>query len=145
MSLTFERFYPWLFGASAALIGWLLQLSLPVSDENRFTALLSSSISVSAILVGFLATMKSILMAVPGVIERLRKLDYLGVLSLYLIEGTIANLFFCVLNVTYFFPWVPDNPAIVSVLWIGTGVLSVCSFWRVVHVMILIMQMKTNP
>lgn len=144
MSLTFERLYPWIFGAFAITLGWLLDLSLPFGDDTRFTSLLSASISVSAILVGFLATMKSILMAIPGVIERLRKANYLDILSTFLVEGTLANLLFCILNIAAFFPWVTtEKVPYLSAIWVGVGVFAALSFWRIVRVMILIMNI--NP
>ncbi len=57
MSRSFERFYPWIFGFAAGALAYLVGLILP-SEEGRLTALLSASISTSAILVGFLATTK---------------------------------------------------------------------------------------
>jgi len=133
VSLTFERLYPWIFGAFAITLGWLLDLSLPFGDDTRFTSLLSASISVSAILVGFLAT-----------IERLRKANYLDILSTYLVEGTLANLLFCILNIAAFFPWVTtEKVPYLSAIWVGVGVFAALSFWRIVRVMILIMNI--NP
>lgn len=145
MSLTFERLYPLIFGCSLGLLSWLLDMNLP-SDEGRFTALLSASISVSAILVGFLATMKSILMALPGVIDRLRAANYLDILSNYLFEGTLANFVFCLFNIACFFlPLSSKAFDVISALWIALGVASALSFWRVTKLMLLVMKMTPPP
>lgn len=138
MSLSFERLYPWLFGLLAASVWILFDLTLP-RDEDKLNALLSASISVSAILVGFLATMKSIVMAIPGVTEKLRQADYLDLLAKYLLEGTAANLTFCVLNIAGFFAWSANYPAIYSAAWFAMGIIGLSSFWRITRIMVLVL------
>ena len=138
VSLIFERLYPWLFGLLAAGVWALLDLALPSHDE-KLTALLSASISVSAILVGFLATMKSIVMAIPGVTEKLRQAKYLDLLGSYLLEGTAANLAFCVLNIAGFFAWAASYPSLYSAAWIALGIVGLSSFWRITRIMVLVL------
>ena len=138
VSLSFERLYPWLFGLMAAGIWTLCDLELPSSSE-KLIALLSASISVSAILVGFLATMKSIVMAMPGVTDRLRQAGYLDLLAKYLLEGTAANLAFCVLNIAGFFTWSANHLSSYSTLWFALGIAGLASFWRVTRIMVLVL------
>jgi len=138
MSLWFERGYPWLFGIAAALLAWLQEAPLPEGD--KLSALLSASISVSAILVGFLATMKSIVMAIPSIANRLRQSDYLSLLASYLSTATAANLLFCVLNIAGFFVWIARHGEIFAPAWFGFGVVALLSFWRVTNIMVLVLQ-----
>jgi len=139
MSLWFERGYPWIFGIAAALLAWLLDASLP-EDGDKFSALLSASISVSAILVGFLATMKSIVMAVPSVLDRLRQTEYLTDLANYLSTATAANLVFCVLNIAGFFALLGRYMEIFALAWFGLGVFAFLAFWRVTKIMALVLR-----
>ena len=138
MSLTFERWYPWLFGAVASLLSWHLDWHLPASAN--LPSLLSAAISVSAILVGFTATMKSILMAVPSVIAGIKEADYLGDLATYLSAATTSNLVFCVFSLSGFFVWATTHSEIFSVMWVGLGVSAVLAFWRVTRIMTLLLR-----
>lgn len=138
MSLWFERSYPWLFGIAAGILAWLLEAPLP--EGEKFSALLSASISVSAILVGFLATMKSIVMAVPLVVSRLEQADYLSLLANYLSSATGANLFFCVLNIAGFFAFFESHLESFSPVWFGLGVYALLAFWRVTKIMVLVLR-----
>lgn len=104
MSRSFERLYPWIFGFAAGLSTHLMGITLP-NDDSRLTALLSASISTSAILVGFLATIKAILMALPdsSIKTQLRDSGEMITLSSYLSSSMTANLIFCILNIGCFF------------------------------------------
>ena len=138
MTLTIERWYPWLSGAGAATLSWFLGCQLP-SDSN-LPSLLSATISVSAILVGFTATMKSILMAVPSVIAGIKEAEYLDDLATYMSEATASNLGFCVLNLFGFFKWPGAHLEIFSVMWIGFGVAALLTFWRVTRIMTILLR-----
>lgn len=133
MSLTWERWYPWIFGVATSLLAWLLEWRLPA--ESNLPSLLSAAISVAAILVGFMATMKSILMAVPGLTSGMRDADLLHDLASYLTQATSANLAFCVFSLSGFFAWATGNLEIFSVLWLGGGIASILTFWRVTRIM----------
>lgn len=133
MTLTFERGYPWIAGGAAALAAWLLDWRLP-GDPALFS-LLSAAISVSAILVGFLATMKSILMAMPSVLVRVREAEYLDDLTSYLAAAIAGNMLFCCLSLSAFFPWAIANGQILAVTWFGLAIFSGLAFWRVTHIM----------
>lgn len=60
MKLLIEKTYPYIFGVAASVIWLLIDRGFP---ENE--SLLSSTLTVSGIFVGFLATSKAILMSRP--------------------------------------------------------------------------------
>lgn len=133
MSLTFERWYPWLFGAAVAALAWLLEWRLP--GEDALPSLLSAAISVSAILVGFMATMKSILMAVPTMIAGIKAADFLEDVASYLMVATSGGLVYCVINIAGFFSVATTWPQCFTVVWFGSGVFALLAFWRVMRIM----------
>jgi hypothetical protein len=134
MSLTFERLYPLIFGLSVGVGAFLLDIRLP-SDKDYLLPLLSSAISFSAILVGFLATVKSILMALPAVVAQLNRAQYMDVLASYLATSITSNLVFCILSLSGFFKWTTENTSWFSPIWLCLGAFSVLSFWRVMTIM----------
>lgn len=138
MTRTFEHFYPWLFAAASAAMFFAGGWTLP-GDPN-FSSLLSAAISVSSILVGFLATMKAILMAMPAAIQLVRDADYLEDLVSYLQTAITTSLLFCALNIASFFPSVASHTEVLSVVWGGLAVLASLSFWRVMQIMTLLLR-----
>lgn len=132
MSLWIERLYPYLLMGVSALLWYRLQLAFPVSES-----VLSSTLSVAGIFVGFLATSKAILMSMSSpIIERLRESGYMAVLASYIAQAIWLNLIFCMVNVIGYF----DNQkaAWFSVLWIMFAVGAFTSFIRVTSVMLKI-------
>ncbi len=142
MSRSFERLYPWIFGLAAGGIAFCAGVALP-SDDSRLTALLSASISTSAILVGFLATVKAILMALPesAIKTQLRDSDEMTTLSGYLSSAMSANLLFCVLNIGCFFSPAQGISNAVSAVWFACGVYALSAFWRVGQIMLVILRL----
>ena len=65
MNLSAERLYPAILGIIATATVWVVDGALPITESYR-AGLLSASISASTIFVGFIATSKSILMALQG-------------------------------------------------------------------------------
>lgn len=142
MSRSFERLYPWIFGFAAGLFTHLMGITLP-NDDSRLTALLSASISTSAILVGFLATIKAILMALPdsSIKTQLRDSGEMITLSSYLSSSMTANLIFCILNIGCFFSSAQALSNLASALWFAFGTFALSAFWRVGQIMILILRL----
>ncbi len=107
--LDFEAMYPLLFGMIAGCL-WTVgalwgRVMFPDSDT-----ILSSTLTVSGIFVGFLATNKSILIGMNSpIIARLRSSGYINEIVSYLGEAIWFNLAFCAFNVVGFFvcraPW----------------------------------------
>ena len=142
MSRRFERWYPWLIATGCGALAALFEVRLP-KDDGRLTALLSASISTSAILVGFLATVKAILMALPdsGIKAQLSASKEMATLSGYLSAAMTSNLAFCLLNITMFFFEAAQCPAALSYIWIMLGVASLLGFWRVGQIMLMILRL----
>jgi hypothetical protein len=145
MSLTFERWYPLFFAVAATLLALLLDVGFPSGDSYR-AGLLSAAISAAAIFVGFVATAKSILMALPpgGVRQRLHDSRYIDDLASYLNQAMVSNLVFCALNVAGFFPAIQTYIAWFTAAWIGVGTFCLFSFWRVGRLMMAILRLPPS-
>lgn len=142
MSLTFERWYPLFFATASVMVAVSLDMSFPDSDSYR-AGLLSAAISASAIFVGFVATAKSILMALPsGIRQQLHDSSYIDDLASYLNQAMGSNLAFCVFNIAGYFPAAQTKLALFVPIWIGLGIYSVLSFWRVGRTMIAILRLR---
>ncbi len=143
MSLTFERWYPVIFALAASVLAWILCATLPDNDSYR-AGLLSAAISASAIFVGFVATSKSILMAMPsgGIRQQLKDSDFQSDLAEYLNQAMVSNLVFCTVNILGFFPIANQHIYFYSTIWIGLGVFCIASFWRVGQVMTAILRLS---
>ena len=143
MSLSFERLYPFLFAIASSILALVQGASLP-TDASFCAGLLSAAISASAIFVGFVATAKSIIMALPteGIRKQLHDSGYIIDLACYLNQAMAGNLFFCALNIGGFFPAVQSNLIWFTPLWVGLGVFSLLAFWRVGRFMSAILRMR---
>lgn len=146
MSLSFERWYPLLFAVAAAVAAFLMDTSLPDGNDGYRAGLLSAAISASAIFVGFVATSKSILMALPkepgGIRQQIHDSNFIHDLANYLNQAMASSLAFCALNIAGFFPTVQAHMSWYSPIWIGLGVFCVFSFWRVGRVMTVILRVR---
>jgi hypothetical protein len=140
MNLTAERLYPAILGVIALVAAWAADGALPGAEGYR-AGLLSASISASAIFVGFVATSKSILMALPkdGIRRRIHQSGYMEELASYLNQAMSSNLAFCVLNITGFFPVVQAGSWFLP-LWCGLGMFSITAFWRIGRVMMAVLR-----
>lgn len=140
MNLSVERLYPAILGIAATIVVWAVDGGLPVAEGYR-AGLLSASISASAIFVGFIATSKSILMALPkdGIRKRINESGYIHELVSYLNQAMSGNLAFCVLNVAGFFPKLQGSDFFLP-LWCGLGAFSISAFWRIGRVMMAILR-----
>lgn len=142
MSRRFERWYPWLIAIGCGALAALLDVRLP-KEDGRLTALLSASISTSAILVGFLATVKAILMALPdsSIKSQLSASKEMATLSGYLSAAMTSNLAFCLLNIGTFFLEAADCPAVLTYIWVTVGVAALLGFWRVGQIMLMVLRL----
>lgn len=143
MSLRFERYYPYLLALAAGAFAWLVGCNLPAGDS--LNELLSAAISVSAILVGFLATLKSILMALPAALRIIEDGGYRREFPRYLSAATASNLAFCGLNLTGFFSISSTYATLYCPAWIALATLAASTFWRVSHIMTLAMGASRKP
>lgn len=126
-----ERWYPYAV-ASASMLAWRFA-DLPFPDSE---ALLASTLTVSGIFVGFLATSKAILIGVkPAILRSLSTSGYMSDLVSYIGQAIWANLAFCTFNVLGYFITVP-RPHWYALVWIGLAVTSLLTFIRVTRIML---------
>lgn len=136
-TLTFERFYPYIFGLLASTFWFELGLSMPEKDS-----IYSSTLTVAGILVGFLATSKAILLSMESrILTDLRESGYILDLVAYIGQAIWVNLTFCVINVSSYFDF--DKSAWFGVIWIGIAVCALLSFIRVTHIMLQIFKQNS--
>jgi len=136
-TLTFERTYPFVFFLLTAALAWFYEFDFPTDGKKE---LLSASISVGAILAGFLGTAKAILMALPSdALTRLRMSRYMDDLVRYLSEALLGCLGVSLVSMIGFF--VSATPhSFYPTLWLAIGVHALVSFWRVGRIMLLLLQ-----
>lgn len=140
-SLTFERWYPAIWAGFTLALAFLLDFSLPADSRKE---LLSATISVGAILAGFLGTAKAILMALPQpLMDKLRNSKYLVELARYLSAALFGSLAISAVGVLGFFTVTTRFDAIYSAVWLGLFTYAGLSFWRVSRIMLIILQ--TDP
>ena len=81
--MLFEKIWPYLLAAAIGSLWYFLGLDFP-SDPS----ILSASITLGAILTGFLATSKAILMTLDSpIMQRIRGTDYINLLTAYLAQA----------------------------------------------------------
>lgn len=135
MSLTFERIYPFLFGIAAGIVWWLTDMAIPGAAHD---AILSSSLSLGAILTGFLATSKTILISLMGtsVMERLKSSGYDADLIQYLAHAIWLSFAFSVVSLIGFFV----SHILFGVAWFGLGTMAAFAFIRVTKIILEIIR-----
>lgn len=132
MKLFFERIYPYLLGLIASVLWLRLQGTFPTGDS-----LLSATLTVSGIFVGFLATSKAILISMSSpIIEELKRSGYIDDLVSYISQAIWVNLLFCSINVIGYF--LNTQMEWYSLVWIGISVCAITTFIRVTHIMLKI-------
>lgn len=132
MKLLFEKAYPYIIAVIAATLWYQLGIRLPSSDS-----ILSSTLTVSGIFVGFLATSKAILLSMNStVIQDLKKSGYINELVSYISQAIWLNLFFCIVNVLGYF--IDHTNAHYSLVWITMISSALMAFIRVTDIMLKI-------
>ncbi|TXI35549.1 MAG: hypothetical protein E6Q69_01345 [Aquipseudomonas alcaligenes] len=97
-----DMYYPYIFALVVGGIAYALAVTISAGDRTDF---LSASISFGAVIAGFVATSKAILMALPsdGVLARTKKSGYINDLADYLKAALYGAITFCAVNVAGFF------------------------------------------
>lgn len=133
-SIYLERIAPYLLGLAGILIWWQLDLNLPSGN-----GILGSSLTLSAILTGFLATAKAIIMTLDSpIMQRLRETDYIHDIVSYLSQAIWLSFSFCILTLIGFF--IDQTVFWFGIAWIGIGVTSASAFIRVTNIMLKIIK-----
>lgn len=143
MRLFIEKIYPYFLAAIAGFICYKVGLKLPTSDS-----FLSASLTIGAILTGFMATSKAILMTLDSpIMQRLRETDYIKDLVSYLAQALWLSFLFSIISLAGFFidTNMPMSTVVAQVffwygiIWITVGVASAASFIRITKVMLKIL------
>lgn len=139
MSLRIEKSYP-VIGAAITAAAWCLVSPKLPEDEKEF---LAAAISLGAVLTGFIATAKTILMALPseGVAQALRSGVYWKRLIKYLAEALSGCLLFSVFSLFGFFLLTKDEitlPWWYGLAWSSLGVYALLAFYRVSRILFTI-------
>lgn len=135
MSQLVEKFWPYLAAALLSALWWF-GLGRPFPDPSD--SLLAASGGASAVLVGFLATAKTVILSVSSsdVFKRLKDGGFHNLLFNYLYEAIVAGMVFLLVSIVGFFinrdPIAPDWFAL---FWVATGLVSLFSFARITHLL----------
>ena len=133
-SITLEKTAPYILGAAAVSLWWVLGLSLPNGE-----GILASSLTLGAILTGFLATAKAIIMTLDSpIMQRLRETDYISDIVSYLSQAIWLSFSFCIITLVGFF--IDKNQEWYGLMWVGIGVMSAGAFIRVTNIMLKIIK-----
>jgi len=130
MKLIFERLYPYIIALISAFLWNQHHIVFPKGDS-----IISSTLTVSGIFVGFLATSKSILISMnSSIISEIKKSGYMNDLVSYIGHAIWSNLAFCSFNVIAYF--IDTSSKLFGSLWVFIGVSSLFCFIRVTHIML---------
>lgn len=132
MSLNFEKIYPYLISLVCFILWQIYGPGLPEGGE-----LLSATLSVSGVFVGFLTASKAILISTNSkTMERLKESGYIFDLVSYIGQSIWFNLIFCLVCVIGFFDNVRGD--IYSSVWIFLFLTSFFTVFRVTQIMLKI-------
>lgn len=132
-SLQAERLGPYVLAALSATLWWLTDMTLPIAD-----GVLGASLTLGAILTGFLATAKTIVMSAieSPVMLRVKKAGYLPDLISYLKQAIWLSFTFCIVCLVGFF--IVNSHHLYGLAWIFTGVSAGAAFIRVTNLLLKI-------
>lgn len=124
-NLLFERSYPYLGGVAALFIWLLTEVSLPEEKD-----ILSSTLTISAILTGFLATSKALLMSIGSdTMTQIKNSSYGSSLISYFGEAILFSFLTCIVSLTGYF--IDIQNVFFGSLWITAGTITIFCFARI--------------
>ena len=130
--LLFERLCPVIYAVIALAMWVRLEGKFPESDS-----LISATLSVAGVFVGFLATAKAILISMNSpIIAEIKESGYINDLVSYIGQAIWFNLSFCVVNVAGYFDLYKLE--FYGYFWIFFAMASLISFIRVTDIMLKI-------
>lgn len=134
-SLQRERYGPYLLALLSSCVWYLTDTKLPVEND-----VLSASLTLGAILTGFLATAKTIVMSSleSPVMVRVKSSGYLTDLISYLKQAIWLSFAFCIISLTGFF--ILNSSTCYGLAWLFIGVSSGASFIRVTGLLLTIIE-----
>jgi len=137
-NLFWEKIHPYAVALCCALLWYWCAPEFPKDDE-----ILSASLSVGAILIGFLATAKSLLMTLDTpVLKRLSDAGYIKDIASYMGEGIYLLFVFCAWTMLGYFmdtswPWF-------GLSWFTLLIASTFAFLRVTRIMLKLFAKKSS-
>ncbi len=136
--LTREKWYPYFFALVSAALWYWYAPSFPKGND-----ILSASLNIGAILVGFLATAKSLLMTLDTpVIRRLSEAGYITDIAAYMREGIYTLMIFCAWSMLGYF--VSTSCLWFGVFWIFFLVAGSFCFLRITKVLLKLFEKKDS-
>jgi len=126
-----ERYAPYILALVSAIIWYVTDTKLPKEND-----VLSASLTLGAILTGFLATAKTIVMSSleSKVMIRLIKVGYLPDLISYLKQAIWLSFAFCIISLIGFFTL--NTSSCYGLAWLIIGVSAGVSFIRVTNLLL---------
>ncbi len=139
-ALQFERWWPY-FATAIVVGGWWYfgQARFPARPD----ALLGASGGASAVLVGFLATSKTIILSLSGstVMIKIRDAGYQEILFRYLYSALTWGFALLVASVVGFIVQSEDGlPSLYEALWVAVACLASFTYWRVTHILFKVLR-----
>lgn len=136
----FESAWPYVLGALPALVWyWGFNGPFPVPSAP----LLGAALTATAVVVGFLATAKAVMLGVAtsDVFQRLKAAGFTGSLFRYLFEAIWAGMFFLVFSVFGFFLDAPNTPLPpwYTQAWVLLGSIVVLLFARITRILFILL------
>jgi len=130
-----ERYHPIVFGGIAGIVSYYFEWVIPSEHKGD---ILSASLTFGAIVVGFLATSKTILIGYKDnpAYQKLQSLGYIDRITDYLASAITVNLLYCALIMLCFF----YCPPYFMSLWMSFGVYGMLTFYRVVMLQIKLLK-----
>jgi hypothetical protein len=136
--LAWEKWHPYLLALIGAVAWYWFEPTFPKGDD-----ILSASLSVGAILVGFLATAKSLLMTLDTpVLQRLAAAGYIKDIASYMREGIYSLFAYCAWSMLGFF--VGTKCLWFGIVWIFLIVAGSFNFLRVTQILLKLFEKKES-
>ncbi len=127
LSTFFEKFIPWLVAVPLAVFAYMHPFLI---SETRVGDFVNSSLTVSALLMGFLATSKSILISYRGsrIFIQLKHTGHIDLMVRYIMCAIFASLFWLLVGFAMYF----DRTRLILSAWCFFASFSLASFIRVI-------------
>lgn len=133
-SLFLEKIAPYVLAVVAVIAWHAFDVKLPAGNE-----FLSASMTLGAILTGFLATAKAILMSFNSdIMNRIMETDYKNDLVSYLSQAIWLSFAFCITSLFGFF--LERDDLFFELAWVFFGVGAGGCFIRVTNIMLKIIK-----
>jgi len=135
MRLYFERWYPVSGAVLAGVVWYFLKFQLP-TDEHE---ILNASLTLGAILTGFMSTAMTLLVSLHGseVLKQLKDAGYITDLLRYLGEAIWFSFAFSAISIIGLFV---DRPNWYGIVWIVFAIGSGLSFIRVTRITLKVIE-----